>query len=43
MGDLRRTEVIAEDEGEALDIAMDEDYYFGKLIDIQDCGEYYAS
>ena len=34
-GDLRRVEIIAEDEGDALDEAM-EDYYFGKLIDIDE-------
>lgn len=33
MGDLRETEVLAEDEGEALDIAQ-EDYYYGSLLSI---------
>jgi hypothetical protein len=32
-GDLRRTTEIGEDEAEAVDKAMD-DYYFGKLIDV---------
>jgi hypothetical protein len=31
-------EVIAKDEGEALDIAMG-DYYFGKLISMRECYE----
>ena len=35
-GELRKTEVEAEDTGEALEIAMEEDYYFGKLIEIEE-------
>jgi len=34
-GDLRRVEVIACDEGAALEEAL-EDYYFGKLIGIDE-------
>ena len=37
-GDLRRVEIIASDEGEALDEAM-EDYYFGKLVDLDELYE----
>lgn len=37
-GDLRRAEVVACDEGEALEEAM-EDYYFGKLVDIDEAYE----
>ena len=33
---LMTADVDAEDEGEALDIAMEEDYYFGKLIEINE-------
>ena len=37
-GDLRRVEVIACDEGDALDEAM-EDYYFSKLVDMNELYE----
>ena len=35
-GDLRETEVVAKDSGEALDIAMREDYYFGEFLCMTD-------
>ena len=31
---LRTTEVIAESEGEAFELASEDDYYFGRLVSI---------
>ena len=33
-GDSRTTDVVAQDEGEALEIVMNEDYYYWKTISV---------
>lgn len=38
-GDLVRTKVVAESEGDAFDIAAQDDYYFGKLVSMECVGE----